>query len=153
MTTIREDSLAQIIADIRATVATALDDARESGEVLEDVERVVVTGRDRIGRVRGKTVWAIPAPWTPRPDTIRLTTHDISFSFVAMVKNDDPEAGREQAVDLISRVYDVILEVVDTDYVEAVVPGVFDPNAKPVNGSKTLYHASADLSVRVRRRE
>lgn len=150
-------ALADIAQEVRDAIEATITAARAPGETLADVVHVVIGDRERIGKLETPAVWVIPNRHRPSREGHggHTATHDFTFSFVAMVRNDDPEQGKADAMDLVYRIYDTMLEdrSLGDQFVEDVIPIEVDPEARRAATSKRLFFASTDIAVRVRRRE
>lgn len=123
---------------------------------LEDMGPKVVYGElAKKSNLDLPMIWFFPAPHTPEPAGANSEQHGFNYYFVALVKNNQGiETGKEEAEDLLARIYDRVTRVDQGNKIRQVchdvVPGQYNPAYRRAD-SKRIFWASCEISFVVRR--
>ncbi|WP_373896382.1 hypothetical protein [Virgibacillus sp. CBA3643] len=141
--------LKDIFRDVREEVKRKLKESTD----LADIKSVVFGERIKIGNLQTPAIWIVPESYTPELRGGHTASHDITFSFVVLVKTPQPQEGLEKAQDLAMTVYDVFTsDRTLSGLVSDVRPTNVDP-AYEMGNSTQVYWSAVQFAFRLQRRE
>lgn len=144
-------SLSQLRKEIKDEIFNKLNAEIGVGKTLHDVQSVIYGDRVNQGNLKIPAVWVLPASHIPQTTGGNRVTHDFTFDFVALTRDNNPDKGIELAEDLAARVYDIITQDRTlNNVVYDVIPGNIEPS-KILDSTKQLYWSSISVSFRVQR--
>lgn len=146
---VKRKSLKEIHHEIRNEIISLL----EAHKDLREVKDIVYGERQRIGRLLSPAIWIIPEPYDVGLRGGRTAQHDITFNFIVLVKDNEPERGLQKAQDLAFTVYDVLVEDRTLNgLVSDVRPQIVDPSHEAGENTQ-LYWSAVQFVFRLQRRE
>lgn len=140
--------LYELYNDIREEILKIL---REN-ESLSEVQDVIYGERKRIGTLKSPAVWVVPEPYQPQLVGGKTEEHDFTFTFVILIKGNQPQETLKQAERLSMTIYDVFIKNRTLNgLVYDVRPLQVDP-AYEGGGNTQLYWSATQFAFRVKRR-
>jgi len=144
-------NIATIRKDVKDEILEVLKDATTEEETLDDVKKVAYSERIESASIDLPMIWVLPEAHTPTIASVRQEEHGFTFFFVALVRSNDPEDGKEEAEDIVARAYDHLMKDRQLNgKVHDIRPGLFNP-AYQRSDSRQIYWAACQLIFVVRR--
>ena len=139
--------LATAVNGIIGAIINELATAQAS--TLKDVVAISRGDRSR-GRQGLPMLWVLPEVANPTSTRLSMAEEwEMSVNLVALVKEDDPATGNQNAISLAARARNVILtgnRNLTLPYVRDVRSGRFEMNS-PYDGEGNLYASLAELKI------
>jgi hypothetical protein len=148
--------LAESLDGILGAIATALDAAAVTDGSLAEVRQIVRGDRAR-PQPKMPALWVVPDEARSDDTSLGLAeVWEMPVHLIALVKDDDPEAGKQLAIGIAARARTVVLRQrrlrppLTLGYVNDIVSTAFDPGANRGPQNRVLAWADATVTVRWR---
>lgn len=150
---VNKKPLVHLYHEIRESIIGKLKDS----ENLKEVKEFVYGERARAGSLKSPSIWIVPEPHVPDLIGGRTAQHDITFNFVALVKDNMPQEGLKKAERLSMTVYDILVEERSSrgflnGLVSDIRPTRVDP-AYDAGNNTQLYWSAVQFAFRLQRKE
>lgn len=144
-------SLSQLHNDVKENIDSKLKEIKNSNEASEDIETIAYGTSIKIQNLRPPVIWYMRDSYQPEQTGAQTERHDIPYSFVATVRDNDPSKGEQRADNLVNDVYDFFMQ--DRQLggeIHNIEPGSVDPEFVGT-ASKKLFWSSNQLIFVVKR--